>query len=41
MLKPVISKETMSSHKVIAQPTHAHNVLAQKPTTTHEEKKLL
>ena len=33
--EPVIS---MPGHKVVAQPTHAHNVLAQ---TTHEEEKVV
>ena len=41
VLEPIIS---MPSHKVIAQPTHAHknstNVLAEKPTSTHAEEKL-
>ena len=31
--------EAMPSHKVVAQPTHAHE-LAQKPTITHEEEKI-
>ena len=48
VLEPVISKEAMpkvtkiKSHKgskVLAQPTHAHE-LAQKPTITHEEEKI-
>ena len=41
VLEPVIPKESMPSHKVIA---HAHKdsnkVLAQKPTTTHKEEKI-
>ena len=39
VLEPVISKRAMPSHKVIAQPTHTHQ-LAQKPTITHEEEKI-
>ena len=39
VLEPVISKEAMPSYKVVAQPTHAHE-LAQKSTITHEEEKI-
>ena len=42
VLVPVISKGVMpkiKSHKVIAQPTHAHE-LAQKPTIIHKEEKI-
>ena len=42
VLEPIISKGAMpkiKSHKVVAQPTHAHE-LAQKPTITHVEKKI-
>ena len=42
VLEPVISKEAMTkviSHKVVAKPTHAHE-LSQKPTITHEEEKI-
>ena len=36
VLEPIIS---MPGHKVVAQPTHAHE-LAQKPTIAHEEEKI-
>ena len=36
VLEPVIS---MSSHKIVPQPTHAHE-LSQKSTITHEEEKI-
>ena len=42
VFEPIISKGAMpkiKSRKVVAQPTHAHE-LAQKPTITHEEKKI-
>ena len=39
MLEPIISKGAMPSHKVVAQPTHAHE-LSQKPTITHEDEKI-
>ena len=41
VLEPVISKEAMpkvTSHKVVVQATHAHE-LSQKPTITHEQEK--
>ena len=45
VLEPIIAKEAMpkvTSHKgskVVAQPTHAHE-LSQKPNITHEEEKI-
>ena len=42
VLEPVISKGAVpkiKSHRVVAQPTHAHE-LAQKPTITHKEEKI-
>ena len=42
VLEPIISKGAMpkvTSHKVIAQPTHAHE-LSQKPAITYEEERV-
>ena len=39
VLEPIISKGAMLCHKLVAQPTHTHE-LSQKPTITHEDEKI-